>query len=106
MTCETYSDMLTIMHNADYSFHHEAIGDQERTGWYNLAFRVIGRAPSAGEGPVTKALATLKGIQPPMVTDSSTQDPTSIAWGNASRALADACEAEGLPHSAEGFVGG
>jgi hypothetical protein len=104
VTCETYSDMLTIMHNADYSFHHEAIGDQERTGWYDLAFRVIGRAPSGGEGPVAKALATMKGIQPPLGGDST--DPTVIAWGDASQALADACKAEGLPYWARGFVGG
>lgn len=106
VTCETYSDMLTILHNTDYSFHNKGIGPQERTGWYELAFRVIGRAPSTGDGPVATALATLKEIQPPMGTGPSTQDPTSVAWGKASLALAAACEAEGHQVGATGFVGG
>jgi hypothetical protein len=106
VTCETYSDMLTILHNADYSFYNKGIGPQERTGWYDLAFRVIGRAPSSGEGPVAKALATLMQIRPPMATESSTPDSTSRAWSDASQALANACAAQGLPYSATGFVGG
>lgn len=106
VSCETYSDMLTILQNTDSSFYRGAIVPQERTGWYDLAFRVIGRAPSSGEGAVAKALATLKSIRPPMNTASSTPDATSTAWNNASQALADACKAEGLPYSAEAFVGG
>jgi len=104
--CETYSDMLTILHNTDRSFYNNGIGPQERTGWYDLAFRMIGRAPSSGEGPVARALATLQQIEPPTATESSTPDPTSKAWSDASQALADACEAQGLPYSATGFVGG
>ncbi|WP_160299699.1 hypothetical protein [Microbacterium azadirachtae] len=106
VTCDTYSDMLTILHNTDYSFYHNAIGPQERTGWYDLAFRVIGRAPSVGDGPVATALAALKQVHPPMSTSASTQDPTSVAWGKASLALAAACEAEGHQAGATGFVGG
>jgi len=98
--------MLTIIANTDAAFHRNAIVPQERTGWYALAFRVIGRAPSAGEGPVATALAKLQQIHPPMDTGSSTQDPTSVAWGEASQALAAACKAEGLPDWAIGFVGG
>ncbi|GAA4479338.1 hypothetical protein GCM10023171_04680 [Microbacterium panaciterrae] len=105
-TCETYSDMLTILRNTDYSFHIGEIVPQERTGWYDLAFRVIGRAPSAGGGAVSEALAKLKPLRPPMDTASSTPDATSIAWNTASQALADACKAEGLPHSSQAFVGG
>lgn len=106
VSCETYSDMLTILQNSDYAFHNNGISPRERDGWYALAFRVIGRAPSAGEGPVATALTTLKTIHPPMMTESSTPDPTSRAWGDASQALAAACKAEGLPYWAEGFVGG
>jgi hypothetical protein len=98
--------MLTILHNSDYAFYHGGIVPQERTGWYDLAFRVIGRAPSAGEGAVAKALEALKPIRPPMNTASSTPDTTSSAWYSASQALGDACKAEGLPYSAEAFVGG
>ncbi|GAB6857751.1 hypothetical protein [Microbacterium xylanilyticum] len=98
--------MLTILQNSDYAFHNNGISSQERIGWYALAFRVIGRAPSAGDGPVATALTTLKTIQPPMITESSTPDPTSRAWGDASQTLAAACKAEGLPYWAEGFVGG
>lgn len=105
-TCETYSDMLTILRNTDDSFHRGAIVPQERTGWYELAFRVMGRAPSAGEGAVAKALATLKPLRAPMDTASSTPDATSSAWNSASQELADACKAEGLPHSSQAFVGG
>ncbi|MGN8025761.1 hypothetical protein [Microbacterium sp. 22242] len=106
VTCETYSDMLTILQNTDSSFYRGAIVPQERTGWYDLAFRVIGRAPSAGEGSVAAALAALKQFRPPMNTASSTPDATSSKWNNASQALADACKAEGLPYSGEAFVGG
>ncbi len=103
VSCETYSDMLTILQNSDYAFHNNGISSQERIGWYALAFRVIGRAPSAGDGPVATALTTLKTIQPPMITESSTPDPTSRAWGgDASQTLAAACKAEGLPYWAEG----
>lgn len=106
VACDTYSDMLTILHNTDYSFYRGAISPQERTGWYSLAFRVIGHAPAVGEGPVAKALTTLQSIQPSMQTDSTTQDPATVAWGEASQALAAACQAEGLPTGAQGFVGG
>jgi len=106
VTCETYSDMLTILGNTDYSFHRGAIVPQERNGWYELAFRVMGRAPSTGEGAVPKALAKLKPLRPPTYTASSTPDATSSAWNSASQELADACKAEGLPHSSQAFVGG
>ncbi|VXB86613.1 conserved exported hypothetical protein [Microbacterium sp. 8M] len=106
VACDTYSDMLTILHNTDYSFYRGAISPQERTGWYSLAFRVIGRAPVVGDGPVAKALAALQAIQPPMQADPTTQDPTSVAWGQASLALAAACQAEGFPTGSRGFVGG
>ena len=105
VTCAAFGDVVAILGNVDVAFHEDRMGQQERSGWYALASRVLGNIPSADEGPVAEALAALK-EEVPAVQDIG---PTNFGTPGGPVFGADlykACEAAGFEVILLGFTGG
>ena len=79
------------------------MGQQERSGWYALASRVLGNIPSADEGPVAEALAALKEEVPAVQDIGQTNfgTPGGPVFG---ADLYKACEAAGFEVILRGFT--
>lgn len=104
-TCSGFADIQTILLNADTALHQDRMGQKERNAWYSLASRVLGNIPSADEGPVADALATLK-QDFPAVQDLNPTDIGSEEWYVAAAVLFDACDAAGFTVITNAFTGG
>lgn len=104
-TCSGFADVQTIMHNAESALHQDRMGQKERDAWFSLASRVLGDIPSAAEGPVADALATLK-QDFPAVPDLNPTDIGSEEWYATAAALFDACDAAGFTVITNAFTGG
>lgn len=109
-SCEEFSDVLTILHNAMVALNEGRMAKQEYDGWLRLATRVLDRIPTTGEGGVSDGIAALKAAAPtiPAETIPVGTSGTPIGtpdWYNAAP-LNDACNAAGYQLSAQGFTGG
>lgn len=104
-TCSGFADIQTILLNADTALHQDRMGQKERNAWYSLASRFLGDIPSADEGPVAEALATLK-QDFPAVQDLNPTDIGSEEWYVPAAVLFDACDAAGLTVITNAFTGG
>lgn len=105
VTCAAFGDVVTIAGNVYVAFNEGRMGQQEKSGWYALATRVLASVPSADEGPVAEALAAVKAEVPAV----QGIDPTSISapGGPAFGAdLYEACKAAGFEVVSSGFTGG
>lgn len=105
VTCAAFGDVQTIVTNAYVAFDEDRMGQQEKSGWYALASRVLGNIPSADEGPVAEALAALKEEVPAV----QGIDPTNIGIDDGTLVGEDlfkACEAGGFEVPMNGFTGG
>ncbi len=106
-SCAGFGDIQTILHNVEAAVHEQRMSDQERTGWYGLATRVLDRVPASGEGDISDALTAMKKASPPVGFDGgATSTIGSDAWNAAGTDLREACEAAGYEIVTEGFVGG
>jgi hypothetical protein len=105
-SCEAFSDISTILQNANAGFYEGRMSQQEFDGWMRLATRVLDRVPTSGVGPVSEAIDTLKELSPAI--PAGTIAPTTLGsseWMQAAP-LAAACEDAGYTLAAEGFTGG
>ena len=105
VTCAAFGDVVTIAGNVYVAFNEGRMGQQEKSGWYALATRVLANVPSADEGPVAEALAAVKAEVPAV----QGIDPTNISapGGPAFGAdLYEACKAAGFEVVSSGFTGG
>jgi len=105
-TCEAFADVQTILLNAETAFHQERTTEKEKGAWFSLASRVLGNVPSADEGPVAEALATLKQEYPAVPDLDSTDMGSAEEWYTAAGALMDACDAAGHTVITNAFTGG
>ncbi|MGV2982253.1 hypothetical protein ACNPNP_00995 [Microbacterium sp. AGC85] len=105
-TCEGFADVQTILLNAETALHQERMTEKEKGAWFSLASRVLGNVPSADEGPVAEALATLKQEYPAVPDLDSTAMGSAEEWYTAAGALMDACDAAGHTVIANAFTGG
>lgn len=106
--CAAYGDVLTILGNADLGLDQGRMDQQERTGWYQLATRVLDRLPSSGDSAVHSAIAELQEVAP-AIPKGGGEDPTGVRspqWVSAERALGNACDALGVPLEMSAFTGG
>lgn len=109
-SCEEFSDVLTILHNAMVGLNEERMTEQEYDGWLRLATRVLDRIHTTGQGAVSDGIAALKAAAPAISLETIPvgKSGTPIGtpdWYNAAP-LNDACSAAGYQLSAEGFTGG
>lgn len=106
-SCAGFGDVMTIMHNVGAAVHDGRMTEQEKSGWYGLATRVLDRVPASGEGPISESLTALKESAPAVAPGGGgSTGIESDAWNTAGTELREACEAEGFDVSAEGFIGG
>lgn len=105
VTCEAFGDVVDILGNVDVAFNEDRMGQQEKSGWYALASRVLANIPSADEGPVADALAALKQEVP------AVQGAGRVNFGTPHGPvfgvdLYKACKAAGFEVTLNGFTGG
>ena len=105
VTCEAFADVQTIVHNAQAAFHTDRMGQKELSAWFSLASRVLGNIPSAEEGPVAEALASLQQTVP-AVPDLQSSNIVSEDGSVAGKELYEACTATGFEVVINGFTGG
>ncbi len=107
-TCVAYSDVMTIVENADLGLADGRMAEQERDGWYRLATRVLGRLPSGGDSAVQTAVGDLQAAAPAVAvgTFAESTGVGSPEWSQAQADLGDACEALGAPLTIAPFTGG
>lgn len=105
-SCEVFSDVSTILHNAMTGLRDGHMKQQEYDGWLRLATRVLDRIPTRGEGGVSDGIAALKAAAP-AIPAGTTGTPSigTPEWYNAAP-LADACSAAGYQIASEAFTGG
>lgn len=107
VACETFGDVLTIVHNTEVAASDGRMGELEQAGWYRLATRVQDHIGSPDSGPVADALAAVKKAAPPVAPGAkSTPGVLTEEWTSARDDLLEACKDAGSPIAAEGFVGG
>ncbi|MCM3533211.1 hypothetical protein M3693_03085 [Cellulosimicrobium funkei] len=107
-TCVAFSDVMTIVENADLGLADGRMAEQERDGWYRLATRVLGRLPSGGDSDVQTAVGDLQAAAPAVAvgTFAESTGVGSPEWSQAQADLGDACEALGAPLTIAPFTGG
>ena len=107
-TCVAFSDVMTIVENADLGLADGRMAEQERDGWYRLATRVLGRLPSGGDSAVQTAVGDLQAAAPAVAvgTFAESTGVGSPEWSQAQADLGDACEALGAPLTIAPFTGG
>jgi hypothetical protein len=107
-TCVAFSDVMTIVENADLGLADGRMAEQERDGWYRLATRVLGRLPSGGDSAVQTAVGDLQAAAPAVAvgTFAESTGVGSPEWAQAQADLGDACEALGAPLTIAPFTGG
>ena len=107
-TCAGFSDVMTIMENADIGVRDGRMEPQEQQGWYGLATRVLNRLPSAGDGAVGSAIADLQEIAPAVASGAGTEIDGigSAEWPSAVAVLGDACGDAGVELTIGVFTGG
>lgn len=106
-TCLRFSDVMTIVNNAEVGVFEGRMEKQEQEGWHRLATRVIDRTPSTGTGDVSDALAAVKSAVPPVARGA--YGPPMIGtdeWRDAMNALINACNESGNEFAVEMFTGG
>ncbi|HZK05226.1 MAG TPA: hypothetical protein VFC82_05180 [Actinomycetaceae bacterium] len=106
--CTGFSDVMTIVENADTGVGDGRMDPQEQQGWYRLATRVLDRLPSGGDGAVDLAVVDLQGIAPAVAPGAGTEvvGIGSPEWHSATETLADACGAAGVELTIDVFTGG
>lgn len=107
-TCAAFGDVLTIVENADIGLADGRMEPQEHQGWYQLATRVLGRLPAAGDGAVPTAVARLQEIAP-AVPSGGVHEPAGVRtpeWYDAMDELSAACDDLGVPLAISMFTGG
>lgn len=107
-TCVAFSDVMTIVENADLGLADGRMAEQERDGWYRLATRVLGRLPSGGDSAVQTAVGDLQAAAPAVAVGTLAESTGvgSPEWSQAQADLGDACEALGAPLTIAPFTGG
>lgn len=105
VTCAAFGDVVDILGNVDVAFNEDRMGQQEKSGWYALASRVLANIPSADEGPVADALAALKQEVPAVQGTGRVNfgTPGGPVFG---ADLYKACKAAGFEVVLNGFTGG
>jgi len=107
MTCAGFNDVLTIIVNADAGLAGGRMAEQEQQGWYRLATRVLDGVPTRGEGAVSDATATMKGLAPAVAFGAiGTTGIGSAEWDGGRDELSSACSEAGTEMAAEKFTGG
>lgn len=106
--CNAYSDVLTIVENADLALAEGRMEPQEHDGWYQLATRVLDRLPSAGDSDVQSSIGQLKEVAP-AVASGAFADSTGVRspeWDEVEGALGTACDDLGAPLVINTLTGG
>ena len=108
VTCTGFSDVMTIVENADIGVRDGRMDPQEQQGWYGLATRGLERVPSGGDGAVGRAVADLQEIAPAVALGAGTEvvGIGSAEWHSATEALGDACRDAGVELTIGVFTGG
>ncbi len=107
-TCAAFSDVLSILENADIALSEGRMDVQEHRGWYQLAGRVLERLPSGGDGAVDDALAALQEIDPAVAPGKGLGSAAARApeWYDAEEPLGAACDELGTPVVISMMTGG
>lgn len=106
VTCAAFSDVQTVLHNAQAAFYDDRMSAQELGGWSALASRLLGTIPTAEEGRVAEALTAVKEAVPAVQSPLGPSNILSREWDAPGAELLAACEAAGFPVMTTGFVGG
>lgn len=107
VTCTAFSDVTTIIANADAGLRDGRMAAQEQHGWYELATRVLDRVPTSGDGEVSRAVLALKEVAP--VAPEAAMGKTgfgSLEWNKGIQTLSQACTAAGSELFVAMFTGG
>lgn len=106
-TCRLFSDVMTIVRNAEVGVIEGRMEEQEQQGWQRLATRVLDRIPTTGSGDVSDALAAAKAAAP-AVPLAAYGPPTieSEEWQDAASSVITACNDAGFEFGVEMFTGG
>nr|KEP22591.1 hypothetical protein DA06_19165 [Georgenia sp. SUBG003] len=106
--CAGFSDVMTIVENADIGVGDGRMERQEQQGWYGIATRVLDRLPSGRDGAVSHAIADLRRIAPAVAPGSGMEAVGigSAEWHGATEALAAACRDAGVELAIGVFTGG
>jgi hypothetical protein len=107
-TCKGFSDVMTIVENAEIGVREGRMAPQEQQGWYGLATRVLDRLPSGEGGAVGLAIADLQEVAPAVALGAGTEVAGigSAEWHSAVEALGDACRDAGAELTIGVFTGG
>lgn len=106
VTCAAFSDVQTILHNAQSAFYDDRSSQRELDGWSALASRVLGNIPAAEEGRVADALAAVKEAVPVVQAVLGPSNILSREWAVPGAELMAACEAAGFVVMTNAFIGG
>jgi hypothetical protein len=106
--CAAFSDVLTIVENANVGLADGRMAAQEQLGWHELATRVLDRLPSGGDSAVQTAIGELQDAAPaaPSGELAESSRVRSPEWSQAENDLAAACEEVGAPLAISMFTGG
>jgi hypothetical protein len=109
-TCDTLTDVLTVLYNADISLRDGRSSQQEHNGAMYLAARILSRIqvePSGGlEDPVRRLQAAAPLPSPSLGNKDGSFDADSAAWGDALSDASDACLAAGSEVATFAWTGG
>lgn len=107
VTCNAFSDVLTITANADTALRDGRMDAQEQQGWYRLATRVLDRVPISGEGDVSDAASALKDAVPALSLGAMASSGIGSAeWNDGLNQLSLACTDAGAETAIQMFTGG
>ena len=106
--CAQFGDVETIIFNAGAAFRDGRAAEQEYLGWLRLATRELSRIDADQATALGAAIANAQEVAPamPIGAVAAPFDPLSAEWGDASMAVRQACNAEGVEFAVEGFTGG
>ena len=106
--CAQFGDVETIIFNAGAAFRDGRAAEQEHLGWLRLATRELSRIDADVSTTLGAAIANAQEVAPamPIGVVAEPFDPLSTEWGDASMAVRQACNDEGIEFAIEGFTGG
>jgi hypothetical protein len=107
ITCDTMTDVLTILYNADISLREGRTSQQEHNGAMILASSVLSRTQVEPGGGLAETVARLQAAVPVRQTQATgTFDRDSAEWVGGLKDVTEACAAAGVEVGVHAWTGG
>ena len=107
ITCDTMTDVLTILYNADVSLREGRSSQQEHNGAMILASRVLSRTQAEPGSDLAETVARLQAAVPVTQTQATgTFDRDSAEWVGGLKDVTEACSAAGAEVGVHAWTGG